>query len=125
MYTSIYDVPTGRYPREVAWLKRLHRDGALICSVCSGALLLAETGLLNGHSATAHWAYRDMFQRNYPKITFRNESVLCLEAEGDRLVTAGGVSAWHDLAVYLTARRSEERRVGKEGVSTVRARWSP
>src|SRR3546814_5233567 len=29
MYTSIYDVPTGRYPREVAWLKRLHRDGAL------------------------------------------------------------------------------------------------
>src|SRR3546814_2158276 len=79
MYTSIYDVPTGRYPREVAWLKRLHRDGALICSVCSGALLLAETGLLNGHSATAHWAYRDMFQRNYPKITFRNESVLCLE----------------------------------------------
>jgi transcriptional regulator GlxA family with amidase domain len=104
MYTSIYDVPTGRYPREVAWLKGLHRDGALICSVCSGALLIAETGLLNGHSATAHWAYRDMFQRNYPKIAFRNESVLCLEAEGDRIVTAGGVSAWHDLAVYLIAR---------------------
>src|SRR3546814_15641163 len=37
MYTSIYDVPTGRYPREVAWLKRLNRDGALIWSVCSGA----------------------------------------------------------------------------------------
>src|SRR3546814_3961178 len=53
---------------------------------------------------TAHWAYRDMFQRNYPKIAFRNESVLCLEAEGDRIITAGGVSAWHDLAVYLIAR---------------------
>lgn len=104
MYTSIYDVPTGRYPREVAWLKRLHREGAFIGSVCSGALLVAETGLLNGHSATAHWAYREMFQRNYPKIAFRNESVLCLEAEGDRIVTAGGVSAWHDLAVYLIAR---------------------
>ena len=104
MYTSIYDVPTGRYPREVAWLKRLHRDGALISSVCSGSLLVAETGLLNGHVATAHWAYRDMFQRNYPKITFRNESILCLEAEGERIVTAGGVSAWHDLAVYLIAR---------------------
>jgi transcriptional regulator GlxA family with amidase domain len=104
MYTSIYDVPTGRYPREVTWLKRLHQDGALICSVCSGALLIAETGLLNGHRATAHWAYRNMFQRNYPKIAFRNESVLCLEAEGDRIVTAGGVSAWHDLAVYLIAR---------------------
>ncbi len=104
MYTSIYDVPTGRYPREVAWLQRVHQDGALISSVCSGALLIAETGLLNGHSATAHWAYRDMFQRHYPKIAFRNDSILCLEAEGDRIVTAGGVSAWHDLAVYLIAR---------------------
>ncbi len=103
-YTSIHDAPTGRYPREAAWLKRLHREGALICSVCSGALLIAETGLLNGRGATAHWAYRDMFQRNYPKITFRSNSVLCLEAESDRIVTAGGVSAWHDLAIYLIAR---------------------
>ncbi len=104
LYTSIHDVPKGRYPREIAWLKRVHRDGALVSSVCSGALLLAETGLLDGHSATAHWAYRDMFQRHYPKIVFRTESILCLEAEGDRIVTAGGVSAWHDLAVYLIAK---------------------
>lgn len=104
MYTSIYDVPNGRYPREVGWLKRMHKQGALLTSVCSGSLLLAESGLLDGHQATAHWAYRDMFQRHFPKITFRNESVLCLAAEADRIVTAGGVSAWHDLTVYLIAR---------------------
>jgi transcriptional regulator GlxA family with amidase domain len=104
MYTSIYDVPKGRYPREIAWLRKMHDDGALLSSVCSGSLLLAESGLLNGHEATAHWAYRDMFQRNFPEITFRNESVLCLAAETDRIVTAGGVSAWHDLTVYLIAR---------------------
>ena len=104
MYTSIYDVPKGRYPREIAWLKKMHADGALLSSVCSGSLLLAESGLLNGHEATAHWAYRDMFQRHFPEITFRNESVLCLAAETDRIVTAGGVSAWHDLTVYLIAR---------------------
>jgi transcriptional regulator GlxA family with amidase domain len=104
MYTSIYDVPKGRYPREVRWLKQLHRNGTLLTSVCSGSLLLAESGLLNGHQATAHWAYRDMFQRHYPNITFRNESVLCLAAENDRVVTAGGVSAWHDLTIYLIAR---------------------
>jgi transcriptional regulator GlxA family with amidase domain len=104
MYTSIYDVPKGRYPREIAWLKKMHADGALLSSVCSGSLLLAESGLLNGHEATAHWAYRDMFQRNFPEITFRNESVLCLASETDRIVTAGGVSAWHDLTVYLIAR---------------------
>jgi transcriptional regulator GlxA family with amidase domain len=104
MYTSIYDVPKGRYPREAGWLKQMHGDGALITSVCSGSLLLAEVGLLNGREATAHWAYRDMFQRHYPKVSFCNESVLCLAAEGDRIVTAGGVSAWQDLAVYLIAR---------------------
>jgi transcriptional regulator GlxA family with amidase domain len=104
MYTSIYDVPKGRYPREVEWLKRMHEKGALLTSVCSGSLLLAESGLLDGHQATAHWAYRDMFQRHFPKITFRNESVLCLAAEADRIVTAGGVSAWHDLTIYLIAR---------------------
>ena len=104
IYMSIYDAPAGRFSGEVAWLQRVHRNGALISSVCSGALLIAETGLLNGHSATAHWAYRDMFQRHYPKITFRNESILCLEAEAHRIVTAGGVSAWHDLAVYLIAK---------------------
>lgn len=104
MYTSIYDVPNGRYPREVDWLKRMHQQGALLTSVCSGSLLLAESGLLNGHQATAHWAYRDMFQRHFPRITFRNETVLCLAAEADRIVTAGGVTAWHDLTVYLIAR---------------------
>jgi transcriptional regulator GlxA family with amidase domain len=104
MYTSIYDVPKGRYQREVAWLRQSHDAGALVTSVCSGSLLLAEAGLLDGHQATAHWAYRDMFQRNYPRIDFRSESVLCLAAESDRIVTAGGVSAWHDLAVYLIAR---------------------
>jgi transcriptional regulator GlxA family with amidase domain len=104
MYTSIYDRPKGRYPREIDWLRKIHEAGALLTSVCSGSLLLAESGLLNGHQATAHWAYRDMFQRHFPQIRFRTESVLCLAAEADRIVTAGGVSAWHDLAVYLIAR---------------------
>ncbi len=104
MYTSIYDVPKGRYPREIAWLRKVHDKGALVTSVCSGSLLLAEGGMLDGREATAHWAYRDMFQRHYPQISFRNESILCLTEEADGIVTAGGVSAWHDLTVYLIAK---------------------
>lgn len=104
MYTSIYDAPKNRYPREVSWLKQMHKSGSLLTSVCSGSLLLAETGLLNNHQATAHWAYRDMFQRDYPEISFCSDSILCLEAEKNRLVTAGGVSALHDLAIYLIAK---------------------
>jgi len=104
LYTSIYDVPIGRYPREISWLRRVHSQGALINSVCAGAMLLAESGLLDGHEATAHWAYREMFQKHYPKIAFRNESVLCLTAEADGIVTAGGVFSWHDLAIFLIAK---------------------
>ena len=59
---------------------------------------------MNGHEATAHWAYRDMFRRHFPDIIFRNESVLCLAAQSDGIITAGGVSAWHDLSIYLIAK---------------------
>ena len=51
MYTPIFEPITGRYPREVAWLNKMHERGALITSVCSGSLLLAEAGLLDGHEA--------------------------------------------------------------------------
>lgn len=104
MYTSIHASPIGRYPREIAWLSRMHKRGTLISSVCSGSLLLAEAGLLDGRTATAHWAYRDMFQRQFPKVRFQSASMLCLASADDGVVTAGGVSAWHDLAVYLITR---------------------
>ena len=48
MYTPINEPPRGRYPREMAWLRKMHANGAIIGSVCSGALLLAEAVLLDG-----------------------------------------------------------------------------
>lgn len=103
-YIAVTGVPTGRYPRECAWLRAAHAGGALLASVCSGALVLAEAGVLDGCEATAHWAYREMFRRHYPKVTFRESTALCLKAEERGVVTAGGVFAWHDLAFYLIAR---------------------
>lgn len=104
MYVAVTGVPTGRYPRECAWIRDLHAAGVLISSVCSGALVLAEAGLLDGRKATAHWAYRDMFHRFYPKVSFLESAALCLNAQDEGIVTAGAVSAWHDLAFYLIAR---------------------
>jgi transcriptional regulator GlxA family with amidase domain len=104
MYTPIHQPPRGRYPREVAWLRNLHAGGALICSVCSGSLVLAEAGLLDGREAAAHWAYGDLFRRCYPKVTMRADSVLCLSGEPEGIITAGAVTAWQDLALYLIAR---------------------
>lgn len=51
----------GRYPELVAWARRMHGQGALLCSACSGVFLLAETGLFDGQNTTVHWGYADEF----------------------------------------------------------------
>lgn len=104
MYIAVTAVPTGRYPRECAWLREMHEAGAFLTSVCSGSLVLADSGVLDGREATAHWAYRDMFRRYYPGVTFRDSAVLCLKEQDAGIVTAAGANAWNDLAFYLIAR---------------------
>lgn len=95
---------TGRYPALTRWICTRYDAGAHVYSACSGALMLAETGLLDGHEATSHWGYRDLFERRYPQIRFRPEPNLCFaDAEG-RIVTAGGTTSWHDLALHIISR---------------------
>jgi transcriptional regulator GlxA family with amidase domain len=72
--------------------------------VCSGSLILAEAGLLDGHETAGHWAYREMFRDHYPKVKMRENAILCLAGDQDRIVTAGAVSAWQDLTMHLIAR---------------------
>jgi transcriptional regulator GlxA family with amidase domain len=69
-------------------------------------LLLAETGLLNGCEATSHWAYRDLFRRRYPHIRFNPQPNLCFADPQARIVTAGGTTSWHDLAMHIIARHA-------------------
>ena len=104
MYTPIHTAPHGRYPDEIAWLRRLHDHGTLIASVCSGSVLLAESGLLDGRSCAGHWAYGELFRSTYPEVGFDANAVLDLAYENDRVITAGGVTAWQDLALHLIAR---------------------
>ena len=104
MYTPIDTPLRGRYPGEVDWLRRMHANGALLASVCTGSLMLAETGLLDGRLCAGHWAYRDLYRTAYPAIDFREDSILNLTSETDRVITGGGVTAWQDLALHLIAR---------------------
>ncbi len=104
MYTPIDTPPRGRYEREIDWLKRVYANGAIVSSVCSGSLVLAEAGLLEGREASGHWAYRELFRDKYPKVKFRMDSMLRFAGEQDRIITAGGSTAWQDLALYLIAR---------------------
>jgi len=98
------DTLEGRFRDEIEWLRARYSAGATVASACSGAVLLAEAGLLDGHDATTHWAYCEILQRRYPKVRVHPERALVLSGEGQRLVMAGGGTAWHDLALYLIGR---------------------
>jgi transcriptional regulator GlxA family with amidase domain len=101
MYQPIDQPPHGRYREEITWLKCVHERGAILASVCSGSLMLAEAGLLDGLEATCHWAYRDMFRAHYPKVNLKDESILCFAGKNSRIVTAGGTMSWQELALHF------------------------
>jgi transcriptional regulator GlxA family with amidase domain len=94
----------GRFTAEVEYLRRCHALGATIAASCSGALLLAEAGLLDDQDATTHWAYCDTLARRYPRVRVHAQRALVVSGEGQRLVMAGGGTSWLDLALYLIAR---------------------
>lgn len=89
---------------EIAWLRRWHAAGATIATACSGAVLLAETGLLDGHPATTHWAYCDLLQQHYPRVRVQAHRALVVSGEGQRLLMAGGGASWMDMALFLISR---------------------
>jgi len=104
MYAPIDAPPAGNWATETAWLRRMHSKGTLIASVCTGSLLLAEAGLLDGRSCASHWAYRDLFASAYPRVRLLPNAILNLRHESEGLITAGGVTAWQDLALHLIRR---------------------
>ncbi|MBT4494755.1 MAG: helix-turn-helix domain-containing protein [Gammaproteobacteria bacterium] len=94
----------GRYPALMSWLVERYQQGACIYSACSGAIMLAESGLLDGCEATSHWGYQDLFRNQYPEVKFRPEPNLVLAGREGRIVTAGGTTSWHDLVLHIIAR---------------------
>lgn len=94
--------PGGSRPA-VDWMRAMHDGGAHLCGACTGAFLLAETGLLDGREATVHPAFAGTFRRHYPDVELRLESVLVASGPRGELVTSGAASAWHDLVLYLVA----------------------
>jgi len=90
------------------WVARCHADGAVVASVCSGAMVLAASGLLDGRDATTHWAFSEGLARWFPAVKVRRERILVPTGEGHRIITAGGTSAWTDLVLYLIGRFAGE-----------------
>ena len=85
-------------PRILDALRTAHRRGARIMSMCTGAFLLAEAGLLDGRRATTHWMYTDELARRYPAIKV-DPRVLYVD-DGD-ILTSAGTAAGIDLCLHV------------------------
>ncbi len=96
--------PVAGFDAEVEWMRRCYAQGATIATACSGAMLLAQTGLLDNNDATTHWAYCDVMRAQHPQVRVHPQRALVVSGEGQRLVMAGGGTSWLDLAIYLIAR---------------------
>jgi transcriptional regulator GlxA family with amidase domain len=83
----------------------MHAGGALLCSACSGLFPLAETGLLDGREATIHWGYARGFADRFTEVALSPERVLVVSGERAEVVSSGASTSWHDLVLYLIARR--------------------
>jgi transcriptional regulator GlxA family with amidase domain len=82
----------------LAWIRRRARDSRRIASVCSGSLLLAEAGLLDGKRATTHWGRTDDFARRYPQVRLEPDRIFVRDGE---TWTSAGITAGIDLALAL------------------------
>ena len=79
-------------------LRTAHDNGARIVSFCSGSLLLAEAGLLDGRRATTHWRYAEQLAEGFPEVDLRHD---VLYVEDAPFYTAAGSAAALDLALHL------------------------
>jgi transcriptional regulator GlxA family with amidase domain len=85
-------------PALLAWLREMARQARRVCSVCTGAFLLANAGLLNGRRATTHWRYVERFAQLYPGVSWDPDPIW---VQDGNIYTSAGISAGMDLALAL------------------------
>lgn len=88
-------------PQEAAWLQSQHQEGSRICSVCAGAFVLAESGLLDGRRVTTHWAFAKQLAARFETIKVADCNLVL--DDGD-IMSAGGILAWTDLGLTIVER---------------------
>lgn len=90
-------------PIVTALTAAVHR-GARVLTICSGAFVVAATGLLDGHRATTHWRYAELFREKFPTVQL-DPSVLFVESGPDNhILTSAGSAAGLDACLHLVRR---------------------
>ena len=109
-------VPGGQGTREpeaelVAWVRETGSAARRIVSVCTGAFVLAEAGLLDGRRVTTHWAACDTFARRFPLVEVDSEPIFVRDG---KVITSAGVTAGMDLALAVV-----EDDLGRDAALTI------
>ena len=82
----------------VDWIAEQYIDGAEIATICTGAFLLASSGLLDGKTCSTHWAVADNFKRLFPKVNLQTDNLITDE---NGIYTNGGAYSFLNLVIYL------------------------
>jgi transcriptional regulator GlxA family with amidase domain len=80
------------------WINRQHKNGAEVASICTGAFLLAASGLLNGKRCSTHWAFADTFKSMFPTVNLQADQLITDE---NGIYTNGGAYSFLNLIIYL------------------------
>lgn len=82
----------------IDWIKGQYSQGAEIASICTGAFLLAASGILEGKSCSTHWAFADSFRTMFPNIDLQRDKLITDE---NGVYTNGGAYSFLNLIIYL------------------------
>jgi transcriptional regulator GlxA family with amidase domain len=82
----------------IDWIEKQYKSGAEIASICTGAFMLASSGLLDGRSCSTHWAAADTFRNMFPKVMLQVDKLITDE---NGIYTNGGAYSFLNLMIYL------------------------
>jgi transcriptional regulator GlxA family with amidase domain len=82
----------------IDWIKHQYKNGAEAASICTGAFLLASTGLLDGKSCSTHWSAADDFRSMFPDVNLQTDQLITYE---NGIYTNGGAYSFLNLMIYL------------------------
>lgn len=95
-------INTKEYGDFFLWLHKASKNGVSICSICTGAFLLAKAGLLDNRQCTTHWRYLDQLANEFSKLDVQNN---ILFTQDDNIYTSAGIVTGIDLALFLIEER--------------------
>ncbi len=88
-------------PRVINWVSSISRNATVVASVCTGAFLLAQAGLLVNLNVTTHWEDIEELRESYPDITVVEKQRW---VDQGKFITSGGISAGIDMSLHLVSR---------------------